>query len=261
MASEHVSPFGERLRYWRRRAGYSQLELAARAETTPRHLSFVETGRSRPGSALVLRLAAALDVPIRERNSLLVAAGLTPIYPARKLSDAPMSSVQRVLDALLRSHPWPAWVIGPGLRFVGSNRASEALFPGLCALSPSEIVDLWLGPGPFRERIDNWSDIGWTAVASLRREAERSDDPALRELLARAEAHIVGLSPPSDPSDADLPVLCPRFKFGDQVIRTISTVLRFDTAIEVTTSELRVELMFPADDLSEAALRRLCTPS
>jgi transcriptional regulator with XRE-family HTH domain len=104
------SPFGQLLQQWRRRSGLSQLDLAAMAGTTPRHVSFLETGRSRPGRELVLRLCAAMDMPLRERNALLVAAGLAPEYPIRELSDDAMRPVKLVLDRVLRGHePFPAW--------------------------------------------------------------------------------------------------------------------------------------------------------
>lgn len=230
----------------------SQLELAAHAGTTPRHLSFIETGRSRPGADLVLRLAAALDIPIRERNALLVAAGLPPVYPAFALEDAAMKPVRKVLDRILVSHePYPAWAVARGFRFVASNRAAESLFPGMCALSPEAIVDLWFGAGPFRDLVENWQDVIWAGVAALRREAARSSDPALTELLRRAEHHTRVIPLPEPDAHPDVPVICPRLNIGGRRVRTISTVMRFDTAIEVTASELRVELMFPADDDSE----------
>lgn len=257
MREIRVTPFGERLRYWRRRAGLSQIALAAQAETTPRHLSFIETGRSRPGRDLVLRLAAALDVPIRDRNELLAAAGLAPAFAARALDEESMRPLKMVLDRILSTHePYPAWVVGSGFRFIASNRAAEALFPGMCRLSPEAIVDSWFGPGPFRELVENWQEVSQVGVASLRREAARTADPALARLVARAEAHV-GNRAAIDLAASELPVVCPRLKIGDRVIRTISAVMRFDTAVEVTTSDLRVELMFPADRASEAFFRSL----
>lgn len=236
----------------------SQLALAAQAGTTPRHLSFIETGRSRPGFDLVLRLASALDVPLRERNTLLVAAGLPATYPSFALEEEAMKPVRRVLDRILASHePYPAWVGSRGFRFLSSNRAAEALFPGMCALTPEAIVDLWFGPGPFRDVVENWQDVLWAGIAALRRETARSPDSALHDLLRRAESHAKTLPPPEPDARPDLPVICPRLNLGGRRIRTISTVMRFDTAIEVTASELRVELMFPADDESEAFFHEL----
>lgn len=255
--AENLSPFGRQLRHWRFRAGMSQLALAAQAGTTPRHMSFIETGRSRPGRELVLRLASALDVPIRERNALLVAAGLAPAYPSHALSDEAMRPINAILDRVLRLHePYPAWVVGRGLTFLSSNRAAEALFPGMCALAPETIVDLWFGPGAFRDLVENWQDVVWAGVAGLRREATRTAEPKLLALLKAAESHANGLPQPEPGANPDLPVVCPRLRIGGRTVRTISTIMRFDTAIEVTASELRVELMFPADEESDAWFRR-----
>lgn len=234
----------------------SQLDLATGAGTTARHVSFLETGRSRPGHELVLRLAVALDVPLRERNALLTSAGLPPAYPSYDLSEDAMRPVRRVLDRVLAAHePYPAWVGSRGFRFLASNRAAEALFPGMCAMAPETIIDLWFGPGPFREMVENWQDIAWAGLASLRRETATSTDASLRALLARVEAHAKDIPHPEPSAAPDLPVVCPRLQIAGRTIRTISSVMRFDTAIDVTASELRVELMFPADDASDAFFR------
>jgi len=256
------SPFGQHLRRLRARSGMSQLDLAIAAGTTARHVSFLETGRSRPGQELVLRLAAALDVPIRERNVLLGAAGLPPAYPDHPLSDQAMRSIQSVLDRALQVHePYPAWVVGRGLQFVRANRAAEALFPGLCVMQPEAIVDLWYGPGPFRDLVENWQDVVHVGVAQLQREATRTADAKLHDLARRAAAHLRDV-PRGDASIVpDLPVVCPRLKIGDRLVRTISAILRFETAVEVTASELRVELMFPADEESAAFFRSMASVS
>lgn len=236
----------------------SQLALSTRAGTTPRHLSFLETGRSRPGFDLVIRLAAALDVPVRERNALLVAAGLPAAYPSFSLEDEAMKPIRRVLDRILAAHePYPAWVGSSGFRFIFANRAAESIFPGMCSLEPESIVDLWFGPGPFRNLVENWQDVVWAGVAGLRREAVRASDARLNALLSRAEAHLKSVPAPEHEARPELPVICPRLNIGGRRVRTISTVMRFDTAVEVTASELRVELMFPADDESEAFFRTI----
>ena len=256
-----LSPFGRQLRMWRRRKGLSQLELAVQGGTTPRYLSFIETGRSRPGREVVLRLAAALDVPLRERNAMLVSAGLKPAFPTQQLSDDAMRPVKLVLDrVLLRHEPYPAWVVGRGLQFLASNAGAEALFPGMCDMRPEDIVDLWFGPGPFRSMVENWVDVVRAGVASLRREGIRTADPKVLELLRRAETHLPSIQMEHD-TQYDMPVICPRFCIGGQTIRTISTVMQFDTAADLTVSELRVELLFPADDRSDASLRELIARS
>ncbi len=254
------SPFGEQLKSWRRRAGLSQLELAVRASSTARHISFLETGRSRPGAELVLRVARALSVPLRERNALLVAAGFAPLYPSPALADDPMRPVARVLDRILLQHePYPAWVFARGLRALRANAAAERLFPGLTSMAPEAIVDLWYGVGPFRQMVENWSEVASAGIDALRRDAAQGFDAETSDLLARAEAHVAGLDEPV-PHASSFPVACPRFRVGDGTVRTISAVMRFDTAADVTTSELRVELMFPADEESAAYFRSLGAP-
>ncbi len=254
------SPFGERLRGWRRRAGWSQLALATRAGTTARHLSFLETGRSRPGEELVLRLGRALDLPLRERNALLVAAGLPPRYREAKLDEPSLAPISQVIDRVLAQHePFPAWAFARGLRPIVANTAAELLFPGLTAMTPESIVDMWFGPGPFREMVENWRAVSAAGLDSLRRDAAAASDPSVDALVRRAEAHLGEVD--DVPIDSSFPVVCPRFRVGDRVVRTVSAVLRFDTAADVTASELRVELMFPADEPSAAFFRSLALPS
>jgi transcriptional regulator with XRE-family HTH domain len=256
-ASRPPSPFGQRLRLWRKRSGVSQLDLALLVGTSPRHISFVETGRSRPGRDLVLRLAEALEVPVRDRNALLVSAGLPPAFADRALDDEAMQPISAVLGRVLAKHePYPAWVVGRSMRFLASNRGAEALFPGMCSRSPAEIVEMWYAPGPFRDAIENWHEVFWAGLASLRREAAHAspDDGEISTLLARAESYARDVPPP-DTTAHELPVVCSRLKLDGRAVRTISAVMRFDSAVEVTASELRVELMFPADRESAAFFR------
>lgn len=263
-----TSPFGRRLRYWRSARGMSQLDLASAAGTTSRHLSFCETGRSRPGRDLVLRLADVLAVPVRDRNDLLEAAGLPPAYPARGLDSPQLAPVRRVLDQVLAAHdPYPAWVLGRGMAVVDANRAARALFPGVVGLTSEQFVDVWFGPGPLADRIVNRAEVLRAGLAQLRREAWASGDPAMTAVLTRArtlaaQAFAEGLAGAEvGAADAwhpdDSPVSCPILDLGGRVVRTVSTVMRFDTAVEVTTSELRVELMYPADPDSDRALREV----
>jgi transcriptional regulator with XRE-family HTH domain len=149
-----VSPFGRQVRRWRAIRRMSQLDLAVAAGTTPRHLSFVETGRSRPRRDLILRIADALTVPLPERNTLLEAAGLPPVFPAHELGSRALEPVSRVLDKVLRGHePYPAWVIRQPLTIVRANTGAEALFPGLTQLTPDRLIDVWYGPGPFQDQV------------------------------------------------------------------------------------------------------------
>ncbi|MBI4940029.1 MAG: helix-turn-helix transcriptional regulator [Actinobacteria bacterium] len=259
-----TSPFGRRLRYWRSARGMSQLDLASAAGTTSRHLSFCETGRSRPGRDLVLRLADVLAVPVRDRNDLLEAAGLPPEYPARPLDSPQLAPVRRVLDQVLAAHdPYPAWVLGRGLAVVDANRAARVLFPGVVGLTSEQFVDVWFGPGPLADRLVNRAEVLRAGLAQLRREAWASGDPAMLAVLSRAGTLAAqafagsgaGATEAWHPDDS--PVSCPVLDIGGRIVRTVSTVMQFDTAVEVTTSELRVELMYPADPDSDRALREV----
>ena len=165
--SPGVSPFGRQVRRWRAIRRMSQLDLAVAAGTTPRHLSFVETGRSRPRRDLILRIADALTVPLPERNTLLEAAGLPPVFPAHELGSRALEPVSRVLDKVLRGHePYPAWVIRQPLTIVRANTGTEALFPGLTRLTPDPADRLVVRarplPGPGRElaRCDSGRPFG-----------------------------------------------------------------------------------------------------
>lgn len=207
----------------------------------------------------MLRIASALDVPLEARNELLVLAGLPPQFPVRALDDDAMRPVASVLDRLLTSHePYPAWVFERALRPLRANTAAERLFPGLTEMSPEAIVDLWFGPGPFREVVTNWQEVVLAGVDALERDAAHASDPELEALARRARAHA-GSRDLASKAPGSFPVVCPHFAFGGRSVRTISAVMRFDTAVEITASRLRVELMFPADDPSAAFFRDIAS--
>jgi len=251
-----VSPFGRQVRRWRGIRRMSQLDLAIAAGTTARHLSFVETGRSRPGKDVVLRIAEALRVPLPERNTLLAAAGLPPAFPAHDLGSQAMEPVDRVLEKVLRGHePYPAWVVRHPFTFLRANAGAEALFPGLTQLSPGQLIDVWFGPGPFQERVLNWPDVVQAGLTALQRAAADTGDAEAIRLLQRAQAHAHDRPVLPQPHAESWPVVCPVFELDGRVVRTISAVMMFDTAIEVTTSQLRVELMFPADEDADEYFR------
>jgi transcriptional regulator with XRE-family HTH domain len=255
-----VSPFGGHVRRWRGIRRMSQLDLAIAAGTTGRHVSFVETGRSRPGRDLVLRIGDALAMPLPERNALLAAAGLAPAFPAHDLGSQEMESIDRVLGAVLRGHePYPAWVVRRPFTFLRANASAEALFPGLTELPPDQLIDLWFGPGAFRDQVRNWADVIQAALAALRCDAAQAADTESARLLERAETLSRRFPGRPAASAESGPVICPVFEFGGHIVRTISAVMRFDTATEVTTSQLRIELMFPADDQAEAYFQARAT--
>ena len=250
-----VTAFGRQMRMWRRQRGLSQLELAVRADVSQRHVSFIETGRSRPRQHVVHRVAEALEVPLRDRNNLMEAAGLAPSYPEVPLTDGAAAPFRSAIRQMLESHePYPAYVIDRWWDLIDANAAGRRLFPQTVE-GPFNFVDGFLGPGPMREMIENFSAVGWIGLRRLRREvADSGPDERLRELLERAEAYMKDIPADTEHPGSEL-VVCPHFRIGDQVIKTVSMVARFGTAREVTLDELRVELVFPRDEEGEAFFR------
>lgn len=241
------SPFGIELRYWRERRGLSQLRLATNAGMSPRYVSFVETGRSRPGRAVVERLAEALDVPLRDRNRLLVAAGIAPAYPQGSLDDAALSPFRHVIDSLLAKHePYPAFAFDQDYRLLVANAAAHRLLPGLAG---GNWIDVAFAPeSPIRAAMENFAEVAWASLDLLRRDANATPGAA-RDVVSRLERHLLGVErPPATPRDER--VICPRLRLGDRRVTTITTIARFGGARDVTLDELRVELMFPADEES-----------
>lgn len=256
------SPFGRQLKHWRSLRRLSQLELACEAEVSARHISFLENGRSRPSQDMVLRLAEALDLTLRDANALLQAAGFAPAYPARHLSDKLLAPFRQVVEQMLRSHlPYPGFVIDRLWNVVDANATAKAVLPGLSSVSPESPVhgiDLFYKPGPIRDTIANWDEVARGGWARLRREVLHApDDLELRALLERLESYVSEVDLRPEGVDLDDPVLRSRIRVGDQEISTFGTIVTFTSARDVTIDELRLELLFPADAASAAFFAQL----
>jgi len=249
------TPFGRQLKRWRRQRALSQLELALRAQVSQRHISFIESGRSRPKAELIQRIADALEIPIRERNHLLESAGLAPNYPEESLSSEKLAPFRNAIEQMLKTHePYPAYVVNRSWELVDANSAGRLFFPQ-SGDAPVNLLDSFFEPGPFRDLIDNFPTVARNVLHRLRSEAANvGPDDRLHELVERAESVVKDLPSVHEEIGSDL-VLCPRLKIGDQLIKTIVVVARFGTAREVTLDELRVELVFPGDAIAEAFFR------
>lgn len=260
MVNGHQSPFGQQLKHWRKVRKLSQLDLALDADVSARHICFVETGRSRPGRDMVLRLAETLDLPLRDRNALLTAAGFGPAFAEHNLSAGEMAPLRRALDHLLRSHePFPAMVIDRLWNVVLANETATSMFPGMDGTpgaAPPNAIETLLGPGPYRTMVENWGEIANHALGRLRLEVAHSGgDPELSALLERAVA-LIGDALVAEAEPEVYPaIVSTRIRMGDVVLSTFATVARFGTAQEITANELRVEHIFPADDVTEAFFR------
>jgi transcriptional regulator with XRE-family HTH domain len=255
----HAGPdrFARELRRWRGVRRYSQLELALRAGTTQRHLSFIEQGRSRPGRGIVVRLAESLELSLRERNDLLLAAGFAPPFPESRLDDAALRPVREALDRILDGHlPYPAVVVRPYGELVAANAALEVLLEGAAPellRPPVNVLRVALHPQGMAPRVGNLAEWGRHIVESLRNLSARHPDPALDAFAAE----LAGYLPPVPPSGAALGFAVPLvLRVAGGELRLITTLTSFATAVDVTLAELHLEAFLPADAASAELLRR-----
>lgn len=252
---------GALLREWRTRRHLSQLDLAHRAGVSTRHLSFVETGRARPTSEMVLRLCDHLAVPLREQNRCLLAAGHAPAHPEHALDAPPMAEVAAAIEAILTAHlPYPALVVDPAWDLVSANDAVYALLGGLPARllePPVNVVRLTLDPEGLAPRIANLPEWRAHLLGRLHREHDADRDPRLGTLLAELDPGGVAATP-SVGGGAPGIVVPLRLRAGADpaapVLSLLSTTTVFGTAREVTVSELAIEAFYPADSATRALL-------
>lgn len=251
---------GDLLRSFRQRRGMSQLSLATRAEISQRHLSFMESGRALPSREMVLKLAKHLDVPPRERNELLAAAGFAPIAQQRPLSDPRLAAARMAVDLVLAGHePFPALAIDRYWTLLNANRAALRLLSGIPSAllaPPCNVLRLSLHPEGLAPRIENLATWRDHVLARLGRQVEVSGDPRLAELLHELERFPVPASShePEDDGFADVAVpLRLRTPYG--VLSFLSTTTVFGTPVDVTLNELAIEAFLPADAHTLEALR------
>jgi transcriptional regulator with XRE-family HTH domain len=265
--SDVASPsrVGLLLRDWRRRRRLSQLDLALEAGISARHLSFVETGRSRPSAEMVLLLAEQLEVPLRDRNQLLLAAGFAPVYGQRGLDEPEMGAVRETLELVLRGHePYPAVVLDRHWGMVAANAAVALLTQGVdpeLLEPPVNVLRLSLHPDGVAPRIVNLAEWRAHLLDRLGRQAVSTGDPALAALYDEL-SQLPGGGPAGTIEFAPGEIAVPlRLRAGDAVLSFISTNTTFGTATDITVAELSIESFFPADAATAAAVRAFAARS
>lgn len=257
-----LPPVGQLLRQWRQRRRLSQLELATDADISTRHLSCVETGRAEPSRAMLLHLAEQLEVPLRERNALLTAAGYAPLYRERPLADPALAGARQALELVLRSHePWPALLVDRHWNLVAHNRAVTHLLAGIDAAllaPPLNVLRLSLHPQGLAPRIVNLGDWRAHLLARLLQQVAASGDMVLAALLE--ELRALPLPPGVSAEEQLMPgggVVVPlQYRTPAGLLSFISTITVFGTPVDITLSELALESFFPADEATAAALRQ-----
>jgi transcriptional regulator with XRE-family HTH domain len=254
-------PVGDLLREWRQRRRMSQLDFAVEAEISSKHLSFLETGRSHPSREMVLHLAELLDVPLRERNSLLIAAGFAPMFKEHALSDPALQPARDAVELVLRGHePYPAIAVDRHWQLVAANTPANAFMGGVAPTlltPPVNVLRLTLHPDGMAPRIVNLSEWRSHLLARLRRQIEVSADSVLADLLKELTAYPAPAHT-AEPAPSSVPFAVPFQLATDAgVLSFISTITVFGTPVDVTLSELALESFFPADPATAAALRHL----
>lgn len=253
---------GERLRDWRQRRRLSQLDLALDAEISNRHLSFVETGRAAPSREMVLRLAAKLDVPLRERNALLLAAGFAPAYPERGLGDDELAGAKRAMETLLAVHePFPALAVDRHWTLFAANqgalRRMQAVAPHLLE-PPAIVLRLSLHPEAVAPHIENLGEWKAHLLHRLRQQVEASRDRALQTLIAEMEGYPAPPAPQRwTPGGLAVPL---SLRIGSERMSLLSATMLFGTPLDVALSEIAVELFLPADEQTDARFRDRAAP-
>jgi transcriptional regulator with XRE-family HTH domain len=250
---------GSLLREWRQRRRLSQLDLSCEAEVSTRHLSFLETGRAKPSREMVLHLAEQLDVPLRARNEMLLAAGFAPAYGERTLQDPQMTSVREAVALVLdRYQPHPALAVDRGWNLVAANASIDLLTAGVVAellQPPVNVLRLSLHPDGMAPRIGNLAQWRAHVLHRLAREAHLTADPGLSALHAELSALPGGI----DPTPPDAIAVPLRIQHGDAQLTFLSTVTVFGTAVDITAAELSIEAFLPADPLTARAMQAFTT--
>ena len=248
--------FATELRRWRNARRISQLELALRADTTQRHVSYLEQARSRPGRTMVLRLAESLELSLRERNVLLLAAGYAPVFAESTLDDDALTPVRDALHGILEGHmPYPALAAATGGRLVAANRATDVLTEGASRellVPPVNVLVLAVHPDGMGPRVLNLPEWGRHIVENVRGHALHNPDPRLDELLAELERLVPVAEPGPDHVGFAVPL---RLQTREGELRLITTLTWFATALDVTLSELHLEAYLPADEETARILR------
>ncbi len=261
------TPIGELLRSWRNRRNLSQLQLALDAEVSARHVSFLETGRARPSREMVVRLSEELEIPLRERNALLLAAGYAPVYAERDLDSPEMEPVRQALERFLRAHePYPALVVDRYHNLISANDALDLLLEGVAPEllePPANGMRIALHPEGMAPRTLNLPEWSAHLLQRVRREAQSSGDPRLAELYDELTAypniHVAPAHTEVQPGDIVLPLRLLDTD-GKSELAFFSTLSTFGTAADITLSELAIEAFYPANAHTAMRLMREIAP-
>ena len=258
--------FGARLRWWRARRGLSQLDLAGAAGTSQRHLSFLESGRTAPSQAMVLGLAAALDLPLRQQNALLLAAGFAPVWRESDLTAPDLAQVNGALDQMLaQQEPFPAFVVDRRWNLLRANAGAARLTAFLTGVAPADpapaksvnLADALVSPEGLRPFIVNWEEVALYFLRGVQADTIADGMPETAALLKRLLAYpgIPALSQVPLLEEPPGPILAIHFRKGETSLRFFTTIATLGTPQDVTLQEIRIENFFAADEQTAGIIR------
>jgi transcriptional regulator with XRE-family HTH domain len=260
--SQAIAPIGQLVRSWREQRHISQLDLASEAAISQKHLSFIESGRSAPSREMVLLLAEHLDIPLRERNALLLAAGFAPIFGDRPLTDPALARAQATIERILKAHePYPALTVDRPWTMMAANAAVAPLLAGVdpeLLKPPVNVLRVSLHPRGLAPLIVNLTEWRSHLLDRLRRQLRLTRDPAIDALLQELSGYRVGAlrqaehQPRGPQDDIAVPL---RLRTHAGVLSFLSTITVFGTPLEITLSELSLEAFYPGDPETAAALQ------
>lgn len=246
--------FGTELKHWRSQRRMSQLDLGLKANVSARHISFLETGRARPSRWMVLNLCEELEVPRSARNHLLSAAGLAPAYGDRSLSDQDMASVQEAVEWMMARHnPYPAFAVNRHWVVQSFNPTAAMLFGPAGLNAGDSLIDALIENEALRSALDNLDEVIQSALQRLRTEnAHLGGDSVLEAAIGQLAAQVARAG--KDNGGVFPAVIPTRYRLGETVLSFFSTITQFGTAEDVALSELKIEMLFPADTATRAAI-------
>src|SRR5215467_13255856 len=258
----HRHDFAASLRLWRRKRGLSQLELAGRSGVSQRHLSFLELGRAAPSREMVMRLATALDVPLRQHNALLLAAGFAPVWRETELAAPELAQVRAALDYILaQQEPFPAVAVDRHWNLLKGNAGAARLVEFLvCPVAPGtpiNLADALVAPDVLRPFLVNWAEVVRYFIRSVEADAAADGSAETSELLERLLAYegVRSVAATLDLEVASGPVVPMHFRKGDVSLQLFTTIATLGTPRDITLQELRVECFFPMDAGTAGTLR------
>ncbi|MGI9510599.1 MAG: helix-turn-helix domain-containing protein [Geminicoccaceae bacterium] len=246
--------FGSQLKTWRERRRLSQLDLGLGANISARHLSFLETGRSKPSRPMVMMLCEQLDVPRTERNALLNAAGFAPAYRSRDWSEDDMAPVRAAVDWTMARHdPYPAFVLDRHWTLVKVNRSAAAMLRGLDLGEGGSLLDAMTDAEMTSALFENWEEVMHHMLARLRTESLHLGGDAILDAAVAKLSEALGktASAPAGPLAAIVPA---RYRSGEMTLSFLSTIAQFGTAEDIALADLKIEMLFPADDATRQVL-------